>query len=64
MGLSFAHILVVVVVCLLLFGSGRSARVMKELGTGIRGFKEGLSGEDEQPRRIDKRDAPRDDGEV
>ena len=48
MGFSFAHILLVLVVVLILFGAGKLPRVMGDLGKGIRSFKKGLSeGEDE-----------------
>lgn len=44
MGLSFFHILVVFLVILLLFGTGRVSSVMGDLGKGIRNFKAGLNG--------------------
>lgn len=45
MGLSFWHILVVLVVVLIVFGAGRLPQVMGDLGKGIRSFKDGMSGE-------------------
>lgn len=48
MGLSFGHILIVLVVVLIIFGAGRLPNVMGDLGKGIRSFKAGLSGEDKQ----------------
>jgi sec-independent protein translocase protein TatA len=42
------ELLVILVIVLLIFGVGRIARVGRELGTGIREFRKGLSG-DEQP---------------
>lgn len=47
MGLSFWHILIVLVVVLLVFGAGRLPHVMGDLGKGIRSFKAGLN--DEKP---------------
>ena len=43
MGLSFWHILVVLVVVLVVFGAGKLPNVMGDLGKGIRSFKEGLN---------------------
>ena len=44
-----AELIIILVIVLLIFGVGRIARVGKELGTGIREFRKGLSG-DEQPK--------------
>ena len=48
MGVSIWQILLILVVVLILFGAGRLPRVMKDLGSGIRGFKKGLSEDDEK----------------
>ncbi len=42
MGISFWHIIIVLVVVLLLFGAGKIPRLMKDLGSGITAFKKGL----------------------
>ena len=47
MGLSFGHLLIVVVAFLLLFGAGRLPRAMRDLGRGISEFKNGLGGASE-----------------
>lgn len=47
MGLSFWHLIVVLVVILIFFGAGKLPRVMGDLGKGIRSFKAGLDGKDE-----------------
>jgi sec-independent protein translocase protein TatA len=39
------ELIVILVVVILLFGVGRIGRVASELGSGIRSFKEGLSGD-------------------
>lgn len=46
MGLSFWHILVVLVVVLVVFGAGKLPNVMGDLGKGIKSFKEGLNADD------------------
>lgn len=48
MGISFWHIVIVLVVVLLLFGAGKIPRLMKDLGSGITAFKKGLK-ESESP---------------
>jgi sec-independent protein translocase protein TatA len=40
------ELLIVLAVVILLFGVGRISKISKELGSGIRNFKEGLQGED------------------
>lgn len=67
MGLSFSHLLIVLVVVLLLFGRGKISELMGDVAKGIKSFKKGLSEDDEQPidvqRRLnaekDKADTPR-----
>ncbi len=44
MGLSFGHILLILVVVLVLFGAGKLPGVMGDLGKGLRNFKDGLKG--------------------
>jgi sec-independent protein translocase protein TatA len=57
MGLSWIHILVVVVLVVLLFGSNRVSTLMGDFAKGIKSFKKGLSEEDEpksiEPKTID-----------
>ncbi len=51
--LSLPHLLIVVVIVLLLFGTGRLPRLMEDLGKGINNFKKGLHGEDEKTKSIE-----------
>lgn len=53
MGLpGWAEILIVLVIVLLLFGPGRISKVASEMGKGIRNFKDGLNGtEDEKDQK-------------
>lgn len=57
MGLSFGHILVVLIVVLVLFGAGKLPQVMGDLGKGLRNFKDGIKGDD------DKKELPPPKGE-
>lgn len=41
------ELLIILAVIILLFGVGRIGKIAKELGGGIRSFKEGLQGKDE-----------------
>ena len=59
MGLSFWHILVVLVVILVLFGAGKLPGVMGDLGKGLRNFKDGLKGSDD--KSSDTSDKPKAD---
>jgi sec-independent protein translocase protein TatA len=45
MGLSFWHLVVVLLVVLVVFGAGRLPQVMGDLGKGIRNFKSGMNNE-------------------
>ena len=47
MNLGVPELLVILAIVVLLFGVGRLARVGREMGTGIREFRKGLSGEDQ-----------------
>jgi len=45
MGLSFGHIIIVLLIVLVLFGAGKLPAVMGDLGKGLRSFKDGIKGE-------------------
>ena len=51
------EIILILVVAILIFGVGRISKIGGELGTGIRAFKEGLSG----GKADEKKDAPAED---
>jgi sec-independent protein translocase protein TatA len=42
------ELLIILVIIVLLFGVGRIGKIAGELGKGVREFREGLSGKDEQ----------------
>ncbi len=46
------ELLIILVIVVILFGSGRIAKLGGELGHGLREFRKGLAGEDEAPARI------------
>lgn len=47
MGFSFANIIVILIIILILFGAGRLPKVMGDLGKGIKNFKDGLKDEED-----------------
>ena len=53
MGLSWIHILVVVVLIVVLFGSNRVSTLMGDLAKGIKSFKKGLQDDDEPQKSIE-----------
>ncbi len=55
-GIGFQEVLLIVVVILLLFGGRKIPELMKGLGRGVRSFKEGMNGIDDEPKADDKSD--------
>jgi sec-independent protein translocase protein TatA len=49
------HILFLLAILLLVFGAKRLPEMGRSLGSGLRGFKESLSGEDVQPAALEQR---------
>ena len=54
MGLSFSHVLLVLVVILIVFGAGKLPSVMGDLAKGMRAFRDGMkeSGEEDKPQTL------------
>lgn len=48
MDIGAPELMIILVIVVLLFGVGRIGKVAGELGSGIRAFREGLHGEDEE----------------
>jgi len=48
-GIGAPELLIVLVIVIIIFGVGRIGKVGKELGTGIREFRKGVSGDEEKP---------------
>jgi len=42
------ELIIILVIVLLIFGVGRIAKVSRELGTGIKEFRKGLTGDEEK----------------
>ena len=42
------ELIIILVIVILVFGVGRIGKIAGELGTGIRSFREGLKGDDEE----------------
>jgi len=42
------ELIIILVIILLVFGVGRISKIGKELGSGIRSFREGLKGDNEE----------------
>lgn len=53
MGLSFSHILLVLLVVLLVFGAGKLPKIMGDFAKGLRAFREGMKDED-KPDKLPK----------
>jgi sec-independent protein translocase protein TatA len=50
MGLSWSHILIVLVLFVLLFGRGKISELMGDVAQGIKSFKKGMA-DDEEPAK-------------
>lgn len=45
------ELIIILVIVLILFGVGRIGKIAGELGSGIRSFKEGLSGDEKEEEK-------------
>ncbi len=46
MGLSFSHLVIMVIVFLIIFGAGRMPQIMSDLAKGIKAFRDGMKDHD------------------
>ena len=58
MGLSFWHIIIVLLVVLIIFGAGKLPQVMGDLGKGIKSFKSGLNTDEKTADKSDPAKLP------
>ncbi len=64
-GLSLTHWLIVLAVVVLVFGTSKLRNIGKDLGGAVKGFKEGMKTEEEQPKQVqDKQTGTTIEGEV
>ncbi|HUX90841.1 MAG TPA: Sec-independent protein translocase subunit TatA [Gallionellaceae bacterium] len=61
--LSIWHWLIVLVVVVLIFGTKKLGNIGKDMGSAVKGFKEGMKGDDETPKQV-KDDGKTIEGEV
>ncbi len=57
MDIGASELIIILVIVVLLFGPGRIGNIAGELGKGLRSFREGLSGKEEEA----KPDAPKEE---
>ncbi|HEX4869249.1 MAG TPA: twin-arginine translocase TatA/TatE family subunit [Moraxellaceae bacterium] len=61
-GLSLPHILLLLVIVVLIFGTGKLRNAGKDLGGFFKGFKEGMKSDDDKsqaPQQLTQQDAPK-----
>jgi sec-independent protein translocase protein TatA len=56
MGMSFWHLLLILIVVFVFFGAGRLPNVMGDIGKGVRSLREGLKG-DAESGKIDNKES-------
>lgn len=54
MGMSFSHILLLLIVVLIVFGAGKLPSVMSDIAKGLKAFKEGMKDSDSQDSDLRK----------
>jgi len=50
------ELIIILVIILVLFGVGRISKIAGELGSGIRAFKDGLQGEEEEAESTESKE--------
>ena len=50
------ELIILLVIVILLFGVGRIGKIAKELGGGIRSFREGLKGDEEENQAAEEKE--------
>jgi sec-independent protein translocase protein TatA len=57
-GLGTSELVIILVLVMIIFGAGKLPQVGASLGKGLRSFKEGIKGEDEQVAAVDRSVSP------
>jgi sec-independent protein translocase protein TatA len=52
MGLSTTHLIILLVVVVLIFGTKKLRNLGSDLGGAVKGFKEGMKSEEEAPKQV------------
>ncbi|WP_341790066.1 Sec-independent protein translocase subunit TatA [Rickettsia endosymbiont of Polydrusus tereticollis] len=48
MGMSFSHLLIILLIIFVLFGAGKLPQVMADLAKGLKAFKDGIKDKDKE----------------
>ena len=62
-GFGVSELLIVLVIVLVLFGVGRISKIAGEMGSGIRAFKEGLQGPEDEVQGNSQEDSEKETSE-
>ncbi len=57
--LGVPELLIIMALVILLFGVGRIGKIAGEMGRGIRAFREGMKGDDQEPAPPDNQEKPK-----
>jgi sec-independent protein translocase protein TatA len=52
MGMSLSHLIIVLLVVLILFGAGKLPQVLKDLGKGVKNFRDELKKDDSSSDKV------------
>ena len=56
MGIGIGELALILVIVLIIFGAGKLPKVMKDLGKGVKGFKDGINEAETAEKVEDKKD--------
>ncbi len=61
---SIWHWLIVLLIIVLIFGTKKLSNIGRDLGSAVKGFKEGMKSEEETPRQVEQKTGQTIEGEV
>lgn len=61
MRLGPTELIIILVIVIVLFGVGRIGKIAGEMGSGIRAFREGLKGDEDESKKEDNTEAQKDE---